>query len=88
MFDSMGTRSQQPNPAAADEDDDMPGGQSVSMSGSMGSPSSRSEQTATPAGDSLRLNHPDVNGDDAGTAGSVSLSFYFRALLRFTAYSL
>nr|XP_011470130.1 PREDICTED: transcription factor-like protein DPB isoform X2 [Fragaria vesca subsp. vesca] len=65
----MGTRSQQPNPAAADDDDDMRGGQSVSMSGSMGSPSSRSEQTATPAGDSLRLNHPDVNGDDAGTAG-------------------
>ncbi|XP_050387145.1 transcription factor-like protein DPB isoform X2 [Argentina anserina] len=64
----MGTRSQQPNPA--DDDDDIPGGQSVSMSGSMGSPSSRSEQTATPAGDtSLRLNHPDVNADDAATAG-------------------
>ncbi|KAM5557931.1 transcription factor-like protein DPB [Rosa sericea] len=63
----MGTRSQQPN--RADDDDDMPGAQSVSMSGSMGSPSSRSEQT--PAGDnsSLRLNHPDVNGDDAGSVG-------------------
>ena len=66
---SMGTRSQQPNPA--DDDDDIPGGQSVSMSGSMGSPSSRSEQTPTP---SLRLNHPDVNADDAGSAGSLSLS--------------
>lgn len=62
----MGTRSR------AEEDDDMPGGQSVSMSGSVGSPSSRSEQTmATPAGDntSLRLNHPDINGDDAGSVG-------------------
>lgn len=71
----MGTRSQQPSRERADVDDDM-AGQSVSMSGSVGSPSSRSEQTmATPAGDTnfLRLNHPDVHGDDAGSQGAVGL---------------
>ncbi|XP_009351835.2 transcription factor-like protein DPB isoform X4 [Pyrus x bretschneideri] len=72
----MGTRSQQQpgRERVGQEDDDMAGGQSVSMSGSVGSPSSRSEQTmATPAGDNsfLRLNHPDVHGDDAGSQGAV-----------------
>ncbi|KAM2731037.1 hypothetical protein EV1_002214 [Malus domestica] len=72
----MGTRSQQQpgRERAGQDDDDMAGGQSVSMSGSVGSPSSRSEQTmATPAGDNsfLRLNHPDVHGDDAGSQGAV-----------------
>ncbi|XP_048236285.1 transcription factor-like protein DPB isoform X2 [Ricinus communis] len=46
------------------------GGQSVSTSGSVGSPSSRSEQAmATPASDStfLRLNHLDIHADDAAT---------------------
>lgn len=72
--------------AAADDDgDDVPGlgntttttvsGQSVSMSGSVGSPSSRSEQTmATPAsGDNnvLRLNHLDIHADDAGSQGAL-----------------
>ncbi|KAM1805939.1 hypothetical protein ACFX11_029143 [Malus domestica] len=50
----------------------MAGGQSVSMSGRVGSPSNRSEQTmATSVGDNsfLRLNHPDVHGDDAGSNG-------------------
>ncbi|KAJ8754240.1 hypothetical protein K2173_002140 [Erythroxylum novogranatense] len=45
-------------------------GQSVSTSGSIGSPSSRSEQAmATPASDStfLRLNHLDIHADDAAT---------------------
>ncbi|KAK8662969.1 hypothetical protein V6N13_024855 [Hibiscus sabdariffa] len=49
-------------------------GQSVSTSGSVGSPSSRSELAmATPASDntSLRLNHLDVHGDDARSQGSV-----------------
>ncbi|XP_010423720.1 PREDICTED: transcription factor-like protein DPB isoform X1 [Camelina sativa] len=50
-------------------------GQSVSTSGSMGSPSSRSEQTttvATSASDStfLRLNNLDIQGDDAGSQGA------------------
>ncbi|KAM2359099.1 hypothetical protein TB2_007622 [Malus domestica] len=72
----MGTRSQQQpgRERAGQDDDDMAGGQSVSMSGSVGSPSSRSEQTmATPAGDNsfLRLNHPDIHGDDAGSQGVV-----------------
>ncbi|XP_050150970.1 transcription factor-like protein DPB isoform X1 [Malus sylvestris] len=72
----MGTRSQQQpgRERAGQDDDEMAGGQSVSMSGSVGSPSSRSEQTmATPAGDNsfLRLNHPDVHGDDAGSQGAV-----------------
>ncbi|KAM2870464.1 hypothetical protein FF1_018235 [Malus domestica] len=71
----MGTRSQQQpgRERAGQDDDDMARGQSVSMSGSVGSPSSRSEQTmATPAGDNsfLRLNHPDVHGDDAGSQGT------------------
>ncbi|KAL2483026.1 Transcription factor-like protein DPB [Forsythia ovata] len=45
-------------------------GQSVSTSGSVGSPSSRSETAvATPASDStfLRLNNLDIQGDDAGS---------------------
>ncbi|KAB5552376.1 hypothetical protein DKX38_009687 [Salix brachista] len=45
-------------------------GQSVSTSGSVGSPSSRSEQAmATPASDNtfLRLNHLDIHADDAAT---------------------
>ncbi|KAG6769774.1 hypothetical protein POTOM_025436 [Populus tomentosa] len=45
-------------------------GQSVSTSGSVGSPSSRSEHAmATPASDStfLRLNHLDIHADDAAT---------------------
>ncbi|XP_043816039.1 transcription factor-like protein DPB isoform X2 [Manihot esculenta] len=45
-------------------------GQSVSTSGSVGSPSSRSEQAmATPASDTtlLRLNHLDIHTDDAAT---------------------
>ncbi|KAK6937863.1 E2F/DP family, winged-helix DNA-binding domain [Dillenia turbinata] len=53
-------------------------GQSVSTSGSVGSPSSRSEPTAgaaaaTPASEStfLRLNHLDIHGDDAGSQGAV-----------------
>ena len=76
----MGTRTQQ-QPSRADDDDDLPGlgtttvsGQSVSMSGSVGSPSSRSEQTmATPASENtfLRLNHLDIHGDDAGSQGAV-----------------
>ncbi|PON41479.1 DP transcription factor [Parasponia andersonii] len=82
----MGNRTQQPS--RAEEDDDLPGlgttttttttttvsGQSVSMSGSVGSPSSRSEQTmATPASENtfLRLNHLDIHGDDAGSQGAV-----------------
>ncbi|PIN10201.1 E2F-like protein [Handroanthus impetiginosus] len=47
-------------------------GQSMSTSGSGGSPSSRSEAaTATPASDStfIRLNNPDFQGDDAGSQG-------------------
>ncbi|CAI0469196.1 unnamed protein product [Linum tenue] len=46
------------------------GGQSVSTSGSVGSPSSKSEQAiATPASDNtyLRLNHLDIHADDAAT---------------------
>ncbi|XP_010543413.1 PREDICTED: transcription factor-like protein DPB isoform X1 [Tarenaya hassleriana] len=50
-------------------------GQSVSTSGSVGSPSSRSELVtmATPASDStfLRLNNLDIQGDDAGSQGAV-----------------
>ncbi|XP_022743195.1 transcription factor-like protein DPB [Durio zibethinus] len=45
-------------------------GQSVSTSGSVGSPSSRSEQAmATPASENtfLRLNHLDIHGDDSGS---------------------
>ncbi|CAH2074337.1 unnamed protein product [Thlaspi arvense] len=50
-------------------------GQSVSTSGSMGSPSSRSEQTttvATSASDSafIRLNNLDIQGDDAASQGA------------------
>ncbi|KAH9671342.1 transcription factor-like protein DPB [Citrus sinensis] len=45
-------------------------GQSVSTSGSVGSPS---QSMATPASDStfLRLNHLDIHGDDAGSQGAV-----------------
>ncbi|KAE8690032.1 Transcription factor-like protein DPB [Hibiscus syriacus] len=49
-------------------------GQSVSTSGSVGSPSSRSEQAlATPASDNtfLRMNHLDIHRDDAGSQGAV-----------------
>lgn len=47
-------------------------GQSVSTSGSVGSPSSRSEAAmATPVSEStfLRLNNLDIQGDDAGSQG-------------------
>ncbi|CAA0842836.1 Transcription factor-like protein DPB [Striga hermonthica] len=50
-------------------------GQSISTSGSVGSPSSRSEATvAAPAGDStfLLLNNLDIQGDDAGFQGTPS----------------
>ncbi|XWS55865.1 hypothetical protein CRYUN_Cryun09bG0036600 [Craigia yunnanensis] len=49
-------------------------GTTVSTSGSVGSPSSRSEQAmATPASENtfLRLNHLDIHGDDAGSQGAV-----------------
>ncbi|CAK9182618.1 unnamed protein product, partial [Ilex paraguariensis] len=48
-------------------------GQSVSTSGSVGSPSSRSETAnATPASENTfqRLNHLDIHGDDAGSQGA------------------
>ncbi|XP_039062901.1 transcription factor-like protein DPB isoform X2 [Hibiscus syriacus] len=48
-------------------------GQSVSTSGSVGSPSNRSEPAmATPASENtfLRLNHLDHHGDDAGSQGA------------------
>ncbi|XP_038982695.1 transcription factor-like protein DPB [Phoenix dactylifera] len=53
------------------------GGQSASTSGSVGSPSSRSEPAAatTPVSEStfVRLNHLDIHGDDAGSSlGAVS----------------
>lgn len=51
-------------------------GQSVSTSGSVGSPSSRSEQAmTTPVSESafMRLNHLDIHGDDAVTQGAVRL---------------
>ncbi|XP_057984066.1 transcription factor-like protein DPB isoform X2 [Malania oleifera] len=50
-------------------------GQSISTSGSVGSPSSRSEPAmATPASENtvLRLNHLDIHGDDAGSQGAVA----------------
>ncbi|KAG7014893.1 Transcription factor-like protein DPB [Cucurbita argyrosperma subsp. argyrosperma] len=76
----MGTRTQQQ--CREDNEDDLPSGpgaatissQSVSMSGSVGSPSSRSDQTmATPASDKafLRLNNPDIHGDEAGSQGPI-----------------
>ncbi|CAN1307853.1 Transcription factor-like protein DPB, partial [Linum perenne] len=45
------------------------GGQSVSTSGSVGSPSSQAIAVTTPASDStqLRLNHLDIHADDAAT---------------------
>ncbi|CAO2819007.1 unnamed protein product [Amaranthus hypochondriacus] len=49
-------------------------GQSVSTSGSMGSPSSRSEAgMATPARDNtaLRLSHLEIHGDDSASQGAV-----------------
>ncbi|CAJ1926531.1 unnamed protein product [Sphenostylis stenocarpa] len=64
-----------------EEEEELPGrgttisGQSMSTSRSVGSPSSRSEQTmATPASDNtfLRLNHLDIHGDDAGSQGAVA----------------
>ncbi|KAL5182021.1 Transcription factor-like protein DPB [Glycine soja] len=75
----MGTQPQQT--FWEEEDEEMQGrgttisGQSMSTSRSLGSPSSRSEQTmATPASDStfLRLNHLDIHGDDAGSQGAVA----------------
>lgn len=48
-------------------------GQSVSTSGSVGSPSSRSEAAmATPASETtfLRLTNLDIQGDDAGSQGA------------------
>ncbi|XAR64514.1 hypothetical protein NMG60_11024890 [Bertholletia excelsa] len=48
-------------------------GQSLSTSGSVGSPSSRSEAAmATPASENtfLRLNHLDIHADDAGSQGA------------------
>ncbi|KAF7840272.1 transcription factor-like protein DPB isoform X1 [Senna tora] len=74
----MGTRPQQP--CREEEEEELLGrgttlsGQSISTSRSVGSPSSRSEQTmATPASDNtfLRLNHLDIHGDDAGSQGAV-----------------
>ncbi|KAF9680248.1 hypothetical protein SADUNF_Sadunf06G0101600 [Salix dunnii] len=53
-------------------------GQSVSTSGSVGSPSSRSEQAmATPASDNtfLRLNHLDIHADDAATQDAAGIAF-------------
>ncbi|KAF8395264.1 hypothetical protein HHK36_019206 [Tetracentron sinense] len=49
-------------------------GQSISTSGSAGSPSARSEPVmATPASENtfVRLNHLDIHGDDAGSQGAV-----------------
>ncbi|XP_043701154.1 transcription factor-like protein DPB [Telopea speciosissima] len=49
-------------------------GQSVSTSGSVGSPSSRSEAAmTTPISENtfIRLNHLDIHGDDAGSQGGV-----------------
>lgn len=75
----MGTRPQQP--CREEEEEELLGrgttlsGQSISTSRSVGSPSSRSEQTmATPASDNtfLRLNHLDIHGDDAGSQGAVA----------------
>ncbi|KAK4256170.1 hypothetical protein QN277_009069 [Acacia crassicarpa] len=75
----MGTRPQQP--CREEDEDELLGrgtslsGQSISTSKSVGSPSSRSEQTtATPACDNtfLRLNHLDIHGDDAGSQGAVA----------------
>lgn len=54
-------------------------GQSVSTSGSVGSPSSRSEQalpTSASENAFVRLNHLDIHGDDAGSQGAVGLVFY------------
>ncbi|KAE9612841.1 putative transcription factor DP [Lupinus albus] len=75
----MGTRPQQPR--REEDKEELLGhgatisGQSMSMSRSVGSPSSRSEQTmATPTSENtfLRLNHLDINGDDAGSQGVVA----------------
>jgi len=50
-------------------------GQSVSTSGSVGSPSSRSEAgMATPARDNtvVRLGHLEIHGEDTGSQGAVA----------------
>lgn len=74
----MGT--QPPQLSREEEEEELLGrgttlsGQSISTSRSIGSPSSRSEQTmATPASDNtfLRLNHLDIHGDEAGSQGAV-----------------
>jgi len=55
-------------------------GQSMSTSGSVGSPSSRSEHVmATPASDNtfLRLNHLDIHADDAATQDAAASVFFF-----------
>lgn len=81
---NMGTQPQQT--FWEEEDEEMQGrgttisGQSMSTSRSLGSPSSRSEQTmATPASDStfLRLNHLDIHGDDAGSQGTVAWVLHY-----------
>lgn len=59
------------------------GGHSVSTSGSVGSPSSRSEAAvATPASESTfnRLNNLDIQGDDAGSQGAAGLVFFHSLL--------
>lgn len=70
----MGTRSQQ---SCVDEEETTISGQSGSTSRSAGGglPSSRSEQTiGTAAGDNtaLRLNHLDIQDDDAASQGVVA----------------
>jgi len=61
-------------------------GQSVSTSGSMGSPSSRSEQTitvVTSASDTTfqRLNNLDIQGDDAGSQGASGYVNHLNSLI-------
>jgi transcription factor Dp-1 len=75
----MGTR---PQESCVDEEDEeflgcgtTISGQSGSTSRSAGLPSSRSEQTiATSAGDSaaLKMNHLDIQDDEAGSQGVVA----------------
>lgn len=76
----MGSQHQQTS--REEDEEELPGrggatisGQSMSTSRSVGSPSSRSEQTmATPVSDNtfLRLNHLDIHGDEAGSQGAVA----------------
>ncbi|OIV94969.1 hypothetical protein TanjilG_22166 [Lupinus angustifolius] len=75
----MGTRPHQPS--REEDEEELLGhgttisGQSMSTSISVGSPSSRSEQTmATPVSENtfLRLNHLDIHGDDAASQGTVA----------------